>query len=167
MAQFILPTVGTLDFPTATDGYWKFMLELAGRTVRFDVNIDDSEMTESLLDKIKLFIVDAGRFDSIARNAMRIDYADDSEGSSSLYLSHHADEFSDEEREKYFGSKDAKSLGVDQLLKAIHLKRIGLYPDSDDNVAVYDYTIDEDATNYVLGVEFDESGEVLRVSMDS
>ncbi|MBK6907474.1 MAG: DUF2004 domain-containing protein [Rhodocyclaceae bacterium] len=167
MTQFSLPVVGTLDFPADTDGYWEFSLELAGRTVRFDVNVEGGEMTKSLLDTVKSFVIDAVRFDSSARSAIRTDFADDSEGSSSLYLIHHVDELSDEEREKYFGSKDAESLGVDQLLKALYLKRIGLYPDSDDYAAVFDYTVDEDATDYILAVEFDESGEVFGISMDS
>jgi hypothetical protein len=167
MVQFTLPTVGNLDFPNTTDGYWEFPLKFSGRDVEFDVNVEDGEMTETLLEKVKSFVVDAGRFDSTARSAIRADFAEDPEGSSSLYLSHHADEFSDEERAQHFGSRDAKSLGVEQLLKAIHLKRIGLYPDSDDYVAVFDYTIDEDATNYVLAVEFDEAGAVIGISMDS
>jgi len=167
MAQFTLPVVGTLDFPPATDGYWEFELEMAGRSIEFDFNVEEGEMSESMLDKVKSFIVDAVRFDSTARAAIQTEFADDPEGSSHLYLSHHADEFSDEEREKYFGSTDAESLGVDQLLNAIHLKRIGLYPNSDNYVAVFDYTIDEDATDYVLAIEFNDSGEVFGISMDS
>ena len=167
MVQFTLPTVGDLNFPNTTDGYWEFPLKFSNRDVAFDVNVEDGEMTETLFEKVKSFVVDAGRFDSIARSAIRADFAEDPEGSSSLYLSHHADEFSDEERAQYFGSGEARSLGVDQLLKAIHLKRIGLYPDSDDYVAVFDYTIDEDATDYVLAVQFDEAGAVIGISMDS
>lgn len=167
MVQFTLPVIGTLDFPPTSDGYWEFALELAGRSVRFDVNVEDGEISEQLWDKVKSFIVDAVRFDSTARAAIRTEYADDPEGASRLYLSHHVDEFSEEEKEQYFGSIDAESLGVNQLLKAIHLKRIGLYPNSDDHVAVFDYTIDEEATDYVLAIEFNDSDEVSGISMDS
>lgn len=167
MVQFTLPTVGDLKFPNTTDGYWEFPLKFSDRDVAFDVNVEDGEMTETLFERVKSFVVDAGGFDATARSAIRADFAGDPEGSSSLYLSHHADEFSGEERAQHFGSRDAKNLGVDQLLEAIHLKRIGLYPDSDDYVAVFDYTIDENATDYVLAVEFDETGAVIGVSMDS
>ena len=167
MALLTLPSIGTLDFPADTDGCWDFTLEFAGHTVPFDVNVDGCEMTQSLLDKVQFFVADAGRFEAIARSAIQADYADDPEGASSLYLSHHAEEFGDEENIKYFGSKDVATLGGAQLLKAIHLKRIGLYPDSEDYVAVFDYMIDEDASDYILAVEFDESGTVVGISMDS
>jgi hypothetical protein len=67
MVQFTLPTVGNLDFPNTTDGYWEFPLKFSGRDVEFDVNVEDGEMTETLLEKVKSFVVDAGRFDSTAR----------------------------------------------------------------------------------------------------
>jgi hypothetical protein len=167
MTKFTISNVGTLDFPVETDGYWEFELEFADRAVEFDFNVEDGVMTEDLLEKVKSFVVDVARFDSVARNAIRSDYNNDSEGSSCLYLSHHAEEFSDKEIEQYFGSKNVESLGVDQLLNAIHLNRIGLYPDSEDYVAVFDYTIDADATDYILAVEFDKSGQVVGISMDS
>lgn len=167
MTKFTIPNVGALEFPTGTDGYWEFALEFAGRAVRFDFNVEDGAMTEALLEKVQSFVVDVARFDSVARSAIRSDYSNDPEGSSRLYLSHHAEEFSDEEMEQYFGSKNVASLGIDQLLDAIHLNRIGLYPDAEDYVAVFDYTIDADATNYILAVEFDASGQALGISMDS
>lgn len=167
MTKFTISNVGALEFPADTDGYWQFELEFAGRTVEFDFNVEDGAMTEALLEKVKSFVVDVSRFDLVARNAIRSDYSNDSEGSSCLYLSHHAEEFSDEEMAQYFGSKNVASLGVDQLLNAIHLNRIGLYPGSEDYVAVFDYTIDADATDYILAVEFDESGQVVGISMDS
>ena len=167
MFQFTLPTGGRLDFPNATDGYWEFSLRFADRDVAFDVNVENGQMTETLFERVEPFVVYTGRFDSTARSAIRVDFAESPDGSSSLYLGHHADEFSDEERAKHFGSRDAKNLGIRQLLNAIHLKRIGLYPDSDDPIAVFDYTIDEDATNYLLSIEFDEAGAVIGISMES
>jgi len=167
MAQFTLQNVGTLDFPRAANGHWRFPLKFSGGDVTFDVNVEGREMTEILFEKVKFFVAEVDHFDSIARSAIRTDFAEDSEGSSHLYLRHHANELSDEEWAQHFGSRDAKSRGVDQLLMAIHLKRIGLYPGSDDYVAVFDYTIDEDPPDYVLAVEFDESGTVFGISMES
>jgi hypothetical protein len=49
----------------------------------------------------------------------------------------------------------------------LQLKRIGLYPGAEGYVAVFDYTIDQEATDYILVVEFDADGEVYGISMDS
>ncbi|WP_396268753.1 DUF2004 domain-containing protein, partial [Ideonella sp.] len=158
MIRFSFPSVGSLDFPNAPDGYWEFPLKFADRDVRLDVNVRDGQISVAMFEKVKPFVVDIARFDSAARSAIRVDFGEDSEGSSSLYLSHHAEEFSDEERAQHFGSRDVNSLGVEELLKAIHLKRIGLYPESDGYVAVFDYTIGEGATHYVLAIEFGATG---------
>jgi hypothetical protein len=157
MSSFQLPSTGILEFPDDTDGHWEFEILVGVDTVKVDINTDADKMTAKMFNRVKTFLVDASRFESLARSAVRADYADDTEGSSCLYLSHHAEEFSTEERLKYFGSEIPDGLGGDQLQKAIHLKRIGLYPDSDDHIAVFDFTIDEDATDYVLAVQFDEA----------
>jgi hypothetical protein len=167
MPQFILPTGGKLNFPSNKDGYWEFSLKFSDRELEVDVNVENGGMTETLFEKVKGFIANANRFDIVARLAIRANFTENLDGASRLYLSHHADELNDEERAQYFGSRDANKLGVEQLLKSIHLMRIGLYPDSEDYVAVFDYTIDEDATDYVLAVQFDEAGAVQDISMDS
>ena len=41
------------------------------------------------------------------------------------------------------------------------------YPEGDSYVATFDYTIDEDITQYILAIEFDAAGDVINVSMDS
>lgn len=167
MTQFLLPGVGALDFPVRKDGYWDFHITLSGREVALDINTDEGVMTQALLDEVQGFVVDATRFDIVARAAIEANIAEDPEGSSSLYFSHHFEEFSDAERLAHFGTSDVKGLGADQLLKSIHLKRIGLYPGSHDYRAVFDYTIDEDATDYVLAVEFSVAGSVVGISMES
>jgi hypothetical protein len=145
----------------------RFKILVGVDTVKVDINTDADKMTAKMFNRVKTFLVDASRFESLARSAVRADFADDTDGSSCLYLSHHAEEFSAEERLKHFGSETPDGLGADPLLNAIHLKRIGLYPDSDDYVAVFDFTIDEDATDYVLAVQFDEAGAPTGISMDS
>lgn len=167
MAKFTLPGVGALDFPASENGYWEFAIKVAGRDVEVDVNVEEGQLTEDLFDQVKQFAAEAARFESVARAAIRSDFAEDPDGSSNLYLSHHAEDFSDDERLEHFGTADAAGLGVDQLLKSIHLARIGLYPASDDYVAVFDFTIDEELTDYILAVEFGKDGSVTGISMDS
>ena len=167
MPSFELSPIGRVDFPSNADGYWEFSLSRAGRTVEVDFNVDEGEMTKQGFDRVKQFVEQVDAFESAARKAIEADFASDPDGSSALYLSHHAEEFSAEERLKYLGSKDASTLGVEHLLRTLHLQRIGLYPDSEDYVAVFDYSLDPDATQYILAVEFDSSGDVVGISMDS
>jgi len=167
MPAFEVPAVGAIDFPNGTGGYWQFDLPMRGGDVPVDINVDGDSLTQSLLDRIKGFIADAARFDEVARDAFKAEFAEKPEGTVGTYLSHHAEELGEKDLLRIFGTADPDDLGIDHLLDALQLKRIGLYPGSEDYCAVFDYTIDREATDYILAVEFDGDGEVYGISMDS
>lgn len=167
MAAFELAPLGRLDFPKNADGSWEFELPRQGEPIRLDFNVDGSELTPQAFNSVKQFVEQADAYDTTARKAIRADFDADSESSSAEYLRHHIEEFSAAERQKYFGAQDLNVLGVEHLLKGLRLQRIGLYPGSDSYVAVLDYSVDPDATQYILAVEFDASGKVYGISMDS
>lgn len=167
MATFDIPSVGAVEFTTGTNGYWQFDLPMRSGIVPVDINVDGDALTQSLFDEIKPFIADAARFDEIARDAFKADDAANPEGTVSTYLSHHAEELGVKDLLRIFGTADPDDLGIDHLLDALQLKRIGLYPGSEDYSAVFDYTIDAEVTDYILAVEFDEDGELFGISMDS
>jgi hypothetical protein len=164
---FDVPAVGPVEFPNGTGGYWQFELPLRGGDVPVDIKVEDDAFTLEMLEEIKIFISDAARFDEIARDVVQAEFTEKPEGTAATYLSHHAEEFGEKELLKVFGTADPDDLTVDHLLDALQLQRIGLYPGSDDLTAVFDYTIDSEATDYILAVEFDRDGEVLGMSMDS
>ncbi len=166
MPTLDVPVVGPIDFPTGTKGYWEFNLPMRGSEVPVDINVDGDEFTKSMLEEVKAFIADVARFDDLSREALRQEH-DKPEGTVDTYLSHHAEELGEKELASIFGVEDPDELTIDHLLDALRLKRIGLYPGSEDYVAVFDYTIDEEATDYLLAVEFDRDGEVYGISMDS
>jgi hypothetical protein len=167
MASFDLSPIGRVDFPNNSDGYWEFSLSRADQSVLVDFNVDSDGMTKQGFDRVKQFVEQADTFESAAREAIKADFGSDPDGSSALYLSHHAENLDDEERLEYFGTKDTAALGVEHLLSSLHLQRIGLYPDSEDYAAIFDYSLDPDATQYILAVEFDSSGRIVGISMDS
>jgi hypothetical protein len=138
-----------------------------GAEVPLDVNVHGAEPTKSQFATVREFIDDPARFDEIAREALRNEFTEKPEGTVASYLTHHAEELGEKELRRIFNTTDPDELTVDHLLDALYLKRIGLYPDSDDYVAVFDFTIDAEATDYLLAVEFDEEGDVFGVSMDS
>ena len=167
MPTLDVPVVGPTEFPNGSGGYWKFDLPMRGGDVPVDINSEGDAFTRSMLDEIKEFISDATRFDEIARDAFKEEYSERPEGAVATYLGHHAEELGEKELLKIFGVTDPDDLTIEHQLDALQLKRIGLYPGSDDLTAVFDYTIDEEATDYILAMEFDRDGEMLRISMDS
>lgn len=167
MTSFELAPIGRVDFPNVADGYWEFELPRADQPVRVDFNVEGPEMTKRAFDAVKQFVERADAFDAAARTAIREDFDSDADSSSALYLSHHAEEFTQAQRLEYFGAEPPTTLTVEHLLRGLRLRRIGLYPESDDYLAVFDYSVDEEATQYILAVEFDASGSVVGISMDS
>jgi hypothetical protein len=167
MTTFDLPVVGPTDFPGGTGGHWQFELPMRGGDVPVDINADDDTFTKEMLAEIAIFISDAARFDDIARDAFKAEFTEKPEGTVAIYLSHHAEELGEKDLLRIFGIEDPDDLDINHLLEALQLKRIGLYPGADGYVAVFDYTIDEEATDYILAVEFDGDGEVYGISMDS
>jgi len=164
---FDLPVVGAIEFPTGTDGYWQFALPMRGGEIPVDINTDGDTFTKDMLAEIATFIADAARFDEIARDAFKAEFTEKSEGTVATYLSHHAEELGEKDLLRIFGTADPDDLDIDHLLDALQLRRIGLYPGSEDYCAVFDYTIDVEATDYILAVEFDNDGEVYGISLDS
>ena len=168
MPTFELPVVGAVEFPIGTNGHWQFALPMRGGDVPVDINAKGDSFTKDMLAEIGIFISDAARFDDIARDAFKAEFAEKpDEGSVGTYLTHHAEELGEKDLLRIFGTADPDDLGIDHLLDALQLKRIGLHPGSEGYCAVFDYTIDEEATDYILAVEFDSDGEVYGISMDS
>jgi len=168
MPTFEIPNVGAVDFPSGTNGYWQFELPMRGGDVPLDINAGGDTFTKDMLAEIQPFISDATRFDEVARDAFKAEYAEKpDDGSVGIYLSHHAEELGEKDLLKIFGISDPDDLDIEHLLDALQLKRIGLYPGAEGRCAVLDYTIDTEATDYILAAEFDSDGELCAISMDS
>jgi hypothetical protein len=165
MPTFEIPVVGAIDFPGGTNGRWRFELPMRGGEVPVDITADGEVFTKAMLEEIKVFIADAGGFDETARDLFRSEYGENDEGTVGTYLSHHAEELGEKDLLRIFGTAEPDDLGIDHLLDALRLERIGLFPGAEDFAAVFDYTIDSEATDYILAVEFDRDGEVFGMSV--
>ncbi|ELP33240.1 DUF2004 domain-containing protein [Rhodopirellula baltica] len=88
--------------------------------------------------------------------------ADDEHGAT-LFVSHHLDEIGDDYWIKHCGAARPDATQVlDVLVLQSHWSE-----DDDDGIDTFDFTLPDDATNYIISVEFDENGNVSGVSMES
>jgi hypothetical protein len=106
-------------------------LPFDGREVSVTFDADGDKMTATLLDRVRPFLSDTDRFDHLAREAICADFKKSEDSTSRLYLSYHVDELDAAERKHYFGVSRPAAIGVDQLLAALRLVRIGLCPDGE------------------------------------
>ena len=88
--------------------------------------------------------------------------ADDEHGAM-LFVSHHLEEISDEYWIKHCGTSRPDATKVlDILVLQSHWGE-----EEDDGIEFFDFTLPDEATNYVISVEFDENGDVSGVTMES
>jgi hypothetical protein len=173
--RFSLPNMGEVAFPPNAEGHWDSSLPVDGREVHVTFDTDGDKMTATLLDRVRPFLSDTDRFDQLAREAIRVDFKKTEDSTSRPYLSFHVDELDAAERKRYFGVSRPAAIGVDQLLAALRLVRIGLCPDGEQEsqqrksrprvVAIFDYAIG--ATDNLLVAKFGPAGKVVRLAIES
>ena len=79
-----------------------------------------------------------------------------------LFVSHHLEEVEDSFWEKHLKSASPKP---QQVLELLVFK--DHWGEDDDEIEVFDFTLPDEITNYVISVRFDEDGQVEDVSMES
>ncbi len=84
----------------------------------------------------------------------------DDEFGATLFVAHHLDELDASYWVKHTGNEKPDARQVLQLLE-LHLDP------EEDGIDILDFTLPGAVTNYVICVEFDESGNITSVSMES
>ena len=121
-------------------------IDLNGRRVQVFVGDDEDPAPAAA------FVRKASGYDAAARAALAADYGRE-DSDVVLYIEHHASEL---------GLPDD-----DSWLATLVLRGINLYPGDMSRMAVFDYTLPDEATQYVLAVAFDDAGSVVSIDMES
>ena len=85
----------------------------------------------------------------------------DEESEVAMFISHHLEELDSAYWQKHFSTAkpDAQRI-LDALVLQSHWG-------GDDELETFDFTLPDDATNYLISVSFDEDGDVSGISMES
>jgi len=104
------------------------------------------------------------RREAKARAAIKLSFetAED-ESSVALFTSHHLDELDDMYWQKHFGTSNPEAVRILDILEL----RSHWGSDDDNGQKVFDFTLPDDVTDYVISVRFDANGEVEDISMES
>lgn len=91
---------------------------------------------------------------------------DEGEASATLFVTHHLEEVEADYWVEHFGTDSPEP---DQILESLvlHAPWDAEEDDEDESYAMLDFTLPGEVTNYVLGVTFDEDGNVEDVVMES
>ncbi|MCA9030569.1 MAG: DUF2004 domain-containing protein [Planctomycetaceae bacterium] len=80
-----------------------------------------------------------------------------------LFVSHHLEELDADYWQKLCGTAQPKP---EQVLDILTL-RSHWGEDDEDGIDTFDFSLPDDATNYVVSVSFDENGDVVGITMES
>jgi len=165
MANILHPILGTLD--PSSPGFWDATVTFGGRDVTFDLTIDGSDLAAADVSALQK-PDDLVPLDRAARLAILEDaQSGDEDAAAALYITHHHSEFPRDDFERLFGTDKPDLANAEPLLSRLVLVRVGLYPEDDDRRVLLDYSIDPDATNYLLCVSFDASKQPTAVDLES
>jgi hypothetical protein len=88
---------------------------------------------------------------------------EDDEYGATLFVSHHLTEVEEAYWQKHLGTAHPEPKSVLDILELqSHWGEEG-----DDGIHTFDFTLPEGATQYVISVRFDESGQVEEITMES
>lgn len=80
-----------------------------------------------------------------------------------LFASHHLEELDSAYWQSHLGTKEPERALVLNILEL----RGHWGDDDDEGIEVFDFTLPDDVTDYVISVRFDEDGEIEEISMES
>ena len=85
----------------------------------------------------------------------------DDEFGATLFVSHHLDELEPPYWTKHFSTETPEP---QRILESLVLRS---HWGGDDEIDSFDFTLPEEVTDYVVSVKFDESGEIVELTMES
>jgi hypothetical protein len=157
------PVLGAVEVDDTVEPSWQASVELAGRPVELSFEPGAEPLAAGQVDTLAAVAERLPELDRAARAAMLRDYVADreSEGAGG-YLIHHVEELGEARVAAALGIPTP--VGAEQFVGALRLVGVAVRP---DEPMVFDYTIDEDLTNYVLAVGIDADGQVVSINTES
>jgi len=158
------PALATFEFEPEY-GVLSGHVDLAGATIPVEIESENALPAEQetvvgrLMERV-------AALDRLARAAiLDAPNSDADEDPVTFYAAHHIQELEPEDLRALF---DTDAPTVAAFLAKLSLRSLCIYPDEDDDAfAVFDYTISEELTQYVLAVGFDRGGNALSIDMES
>lgn len=166
MAMIKIPHFGPLD-PEALEEYYDVEIDFNGKQIQVDLNFGNTSIDPSKLDIVKAFIDNIRIHDIKNKKFIEDDYKDEEGDTVKTYLEHHLEELGEDELAALIDPNSKSSEHEKQLLKKLHLVRVGIYPEGEDQFAIFDYSLGQDITDYLVVINTDENGNLVYMTMES
>lgn len=166
MATITLPHFGPLD-PASLDEYYDTEIGFNGVRIQIDLNFGNKTIDPDRLETVKGFIDNIRIHDINNKKYIDKDYNDDDGDTVKSYLQHHLGELGENELSALIDFNSKSTEHEKQLLKKLHLVRVGIYPEGEDQFAIFDYSIGQKITDYLVVIATDENGNPDYMTLES
>jgi hypothetical protein len=166
MLTIKLPHFGVLD-PRALNEYYDADVEFNGTEIQVDLNFERNTIDMEKLESVKRFIENIRIHDINNRKYIQQDFDDEEGDTVRFYIENHLEELATDDLNELIGPGRKTTDQPALLLKKLHLVRVGLYPDSDAQFAIFDYSIGKELTNYLVVINTDVNGNLDYMTMES
>lgn len=166
MPTINLPHFGHLD-PSSLEEYYDADIPFNNTQIQIDLNFENKNIEPARLETVKAFIENIRIHDINNKKYIDADYNDKEGDTVKTYLQHHLEELGEEELSGLIDMNTKSTEHEKQLLKKLHLVRVGIYPDSEDQFATFDYSIGDEITEYLVVINTDENGNLDYMTMES
>ncbi len=145
--------------------YLETTIEFQNREIQLDINTDAVLGKDSWVKEYEEYISKLETFKEKIDKEIIKDF--ENNGVTKEWVDYHSEELMESIEEN--GTLDScdKNLPIDrQILSALKLNRIGIYPKYED-YAVWDYILDDEISDEILVIVTDKNGEIVDITWES
>ncbi len=166
MATIKFPYFGNLDSESLEE-YYDADIDFNNSEIQIDLNFDNKSIDIKRLEIVKQFIDNIRIHDLNNKKYIQKDFDDEDGDTVRFYVENHLEELASDDLDNLIGANTKSADQPARLLNKLHLVRVGLYPDSEDQFAVFDYSIGKELTNYLIVINTDENDNLDYMTMES
>ena len=166
MENYTLPYFGNIDLKNLDD-YYDVDVDFNGSKIQMDLNFDHKNIDIERLEKVMQFIHNLDQYNEQNKKHIEQDYFNDDKDTVNTYVEWHLEEIGKDELADVIDLQNQSTSLQIQLIHALKLVRVGLYPDTTDKFAIFDYSIGRDLTDDLVVIFADENGQMDYMTMES
>lgn len=145
--------------------YLETTIEFQNREIQLDINTDAVLGENNWVKEYEEYISKLETFKEKIDKEIIKDFEND--GVTKEWVDFHSEELIESIEENGTLDNCDKNLPIDrQILSALKLNRIGIYPEYED-YAVWDYILDDEISDEILVIVTDKNGEIVDITWES
>ncbi len=141
-------------------------IESEGKPLSLDINFEAPTVSEAQLALVNKILNNLSIYKDQTHAFILADAAEE-DSVTDEYLTFHQEKGEEGSLLPILQSSTSERKRKKKLRKLLHLNRIGFYPNDEERYAIFDYTLGEEHTNYLLVVVLNSDDEIRYITMES